>query len=123
MRGDVTVCSTDRITNWPLTLFATDKQQHSILAGAANTANALPALQSPVSGYCPENMVTLIKIMERTTRTFLEKVMEVSSYPPSKGKEGVKWRILIRKSGLAEGYTMPSNYPSAGPDLRINIRH
>jgi len=63
------------------------------------------------------------EIMERIMWTFLEKVVEVSSYPPSEGKEEVRWRILIRKSGLAEGYTMPSNYPSARPDLRIKIRH
>jgi hypothetical protein len=30
-----------------------------------------------------------------------------------------QWRILIRKSGLAEGYAMPS----ARPDPRIRIRH
>jgi hypothetical protein len=34
-----------------------------------------------------------------------------------------QWQILIWRSGLAEGYTLPYNYPSARPDLRIRIRH
>lgn len=74
-------------------------------------------MQSPVPGYCPETMFTLVKIpckaqREHWGRVLLKKVMEVSSYPPSEGKEEVWWRIPIRKSGLAEGYTTPSNYLS-----------
>ena len=48
MRGDVTMCSTDRITNWPLTLFATDQQLHNILVSNANTANTT----SNISLHC-----------------------------------------------------------------------
>jgi len=75
-----------------------------------------------------ETIVTLVKKpckaqREHWGRVLIKKVMEISSYPPSEGKEEVRWGIPIRKSDLAEGYTVPSNYPSARPDIRIKIRH
>jgi hypothetical protein len=32
-------------------------------------------------------------------------------------RRGCQWRILVRRSGLAEGYTTPSNYSSTRPDF------
>jgi len=37
-------------------------------------------------------------------------------------EQTVQWYILIRRAGLAEGYTIPSNQTSARPALRNRIR-